>query len=211
MIEGLRAALQRSHVCHGLRGSLRSAPTGNPSHRSASTLAPSQITSQFNSPSVPNPSKDQKGYVPAWGSYWDTSPPLPSQLREAELFFARAAPQLLYSSTDFRNVKISPTPEVAFLGRSNVGKSSLLNAVMGQKICHTSSKPGRTRTMNFFSVGGEDGAGNPGKLTLLDMPGYGSGSRAEWGGEIIKYLVGRRQYVRIIHFHYSEDLINDRR
>ncbi len=49
--------------------------------------------------------------------------------------------------------------------------------------------------MNFFAVGGEDGAGNPGKLVVLDMPGYGNGSRAEWGKEIMKYLVGRRQYV----------------
>ena len=50
--------------------------------------------------------------------------------------------------------------------------------------------------MNFLSVGGEDGAGNPGKLMLLDMPGYGKGSRVEWGREIVKYLAGRRQYVR---------------
>lgn len=65
---------------------------------------------------------------------------------------------------------------------------------MGRKICHTSSKPGRTKSMNFFAVGGEDQAGNPGKLVVLDMPGYGKGSREEWGPEIMKYLVGRRQY-----------------
>lgn len=84
-------------------------------------------------------------------------------------------------------------PEVVFLGRSNVGKSSLLNAVMGRNICHTSSKPGRTRTMNFFAVGGPDEAGSPGRIVVLDMPGYGKGSRAEWGPEITKYLVGRKQ------------------
>lgn len=125
--------------------------------------------------------------------YWDTAVPTPSQLREAERFFNRPSPTLLYSSNEFRNVKISSLPEVAFLGRSNVGKSSLLNTLMGRNICHTSKKPGRTRSMNFFAVGGEDGMGNPGKVVLLDMPGYGKGSREEWGKEIMKYLVGRKQ------------------
>ena len=75
-----------------------------------------------------------------------------------------------------------------------MGKSSLLNALMGQNICHTSNKPGRTRSMNFFAVGGEDSHGNSGKLAILDMPGYGKGSREEWGPEIMKYLTGRKQY-----------------
>ena len=131
--------------------------------------------------------------------YWDTATPTPTQLFEAERFFTRSSPSLLYSSADFRNVKISPLPEVAFLGRSNVGKSSILNSLMGRNLCHTSKKPGRTRTMNFFAVGGEDGMGNPGKIVLLDMPGYGKGSRAEWGKEIMKYLVGRKQYCYLVY------------
>ncbi len=73
---------------------------------------------------------------------------------------------------------------MAFLGRSNVGKSTLLNALLGRRICHTSSRPGRTRTMNAISVHG-------GRLHVLDMPGYGHGSRREWGREIMKYLAGR--------------------
>lgn len=82
-------------------------------------------------------------------------------------------------------------PEVAFLGRSNVGKSSLLNAIMGKEICWTSSKPGRTREMNAFGIGGTKCGES--KVVLLDMPGYGKASRAEWGVEIMKYLQGRRQ------------------
>ena len=85
--------------------------------------------------------------------------------------------------------QVLPTaPEVVFLGRSNVGKSTLLNAILGSKdLCHTSSKPGRTRTMNGISVNG-------GQLLVLDMPGYGKASREEWGKEIMKYLEHRRAY-----------------
>ncbi len=126
--------------------------------------------------------------------YWETAAPTPEQLWEAERFFSKAPPTLLFSSTEFRNVKATTVPEVAFLGRSNVGKSSILNALMGKEMCHTSGKPGRTKSMNFFAVGGEDGQGNNGKLAVLDMPGYGKGSREEWGLEIMKYLTGRKQY-----------------
>lgn len=130
--------------------------------------------------------------------YWDTATPTSAQLLQAERFFGAGPPKLLFSATEFRNVNVTTVPEVAFLGRSNVGKSSLLNALMGQNICHTSSKPGRTRSMNFFAAGGEDGRGSPGKLAVLDMPGYGKGSRQEWGPEIMKYLVGRKQYVEAV-------------
>ncbi|KAL8863271.1 MAG: hypothetical protein Q9178_000646 [Gyalolechia marmorata] len=67
---------------------------------------------------------------------------------------------------------------------------------MNKNICHVSKNPGRTKTMNFFAVGGEDEQGNPGRITVLDMPGYGHKSRAEWGEEIMKYLIGRKQLVR---------------
>src|SRR5438477_7053296 len=63
-------------------------------------------------------------------------------------------------------------PEVAFLGRSNVGKSSLLNALLGTKLAHVSSTPGRTQTINFFELrfGKKE---SPPDLLLVDLPGYG--------------------------------------
>ena len=141
-----------------------------------------------------NPNAKASIEISAPSYYWDTAPPTPAQLQKSEKFFRAAPPKLMFSATNFRTVEILKIPEVAFLGRSNVGKSSLLNALMSKNICHTSSKPGRTRSMNFFAVGGEDGHGNAGRLAVLDMPGYGKGSREEWGSEIMKYLVGRKQY-----------------
>ena len=80
-------------------------------------------------------------------------------------------------------------PEVAFAGRSNVGKSSLLNALTGRKqLARTSNTPGRTREVNFFDVGG--------RLVLADLPGYGyarvSKTQVEgWTRLIEDYLRGR--------------------
>ena len=61
-------------------------------------------------------------------------------------------------------------PEVAFLGRSNVGKSSLLNALVGEKAAKVSSTPGRTRAINFFAL--LDASQRP-RLVFADLPGYG--------------------------------------
>ncbi|MGQ0665184.1 MAG: ribosome biogenesis GTP-binding protein YihA/YsxC [Pseudomonadota bacterium] len=80
-------------------------------------------------------------------------------------------------------------PELAFAGRSNVGKSSLLNALTSrQALARTSRDPGRTQTLNFFDLGG--------RLVLVDMPGYGyarvSKSKAAGWGELVRlYLEGR--------------------
>ena len=78
-------------------------------------------------------------------------------------------------------------PEVAFAGKSNVGKSSLINALMNRKnFARTSSQPGKTQTINFYNINGE--------LYLVDLPGYGyaKASRSEvekWGKLIEDYLV----------------------
>jgi GTP-binding protein len=80
-------------------------------------------------------------------------------------------------------------PEVAFAGRSNVGKSSLINTLLGRKkLAQTSATPGKTRLLNFFTVNG--------KLSLVDLPGYGFAkvSRSEretWGPMIEAYLRDR--------------------
>jgi GTP-binding protein len=80
-------------------------------------------------------------------------------------------------------------PEVAFLGRSNVGKSSLLNALAGARgLARVSSRPGRTRLVNFFRVGSE--------LYLADLPGYGYAEvpeevRRSWDRLATSYLLGR--------------------
>src|SRR6266513_5659532 len=75
-----------------------------------------------------------------------------------------------------------PLPEVAFIGRSNVGKSSLLNALVGRRIAKTSGTPGKTRALNVFLVPGatsrEPGTAEsqllaPSSLYFLDLPGYG--------------------------------------
>ena len=127
--------------------------------------------------------------------HWDTLPPTVEQLKHAEQFFQKQAPTFLWSAPKFKTMSWGESPEVCFLGRSNVGKSSLLNALLGKKIAHTSSKPGRTRLMNAFAVGGAGDNGNN-RLVVLDMPGYGKGGRAEWGTQILKYLEKRKELKR---------------
>jgi GTP-binding protein len=85
--------------------------------------------------------------------------------------------------------------EIAFAGRSNVGKSSLINALTGRKtLARTSNTPGRTQELNFFRVG--DGS------RLVDMPGYGFAAVgkqkvAAWTGLIHDYLRGRASLARV--------------
>ncbi len=85
-------------------------------------------------------------------------------------------------------------PEYAFAGRSNVGKSSLINAILGQSVARTSNTPGRTQTLNMFNV--HD------KVTIIDLPGYGyarvSRTDAErWLVRFQEYITTRRQMKRL--------------
>ncbi len=85
--------------------------------------------------------------------------------------------------------------EIAFAGRSNVGKSSLVNALTGRKtLARTSHTPGRTQQLNFFDIGG--------RFTLVDMPGYGYAAVskekvASWTGLVNDYLRGRSSLARV--------------
>ncbi|KAF3900678.1 Ribosome biogenesis GTP-binding protein YsxC [Trichophyton interdigitale] len=81
------------------------------------------------------------------------------------------------------------------MGRSNVGKSSVINMLVGEDICYTSATPGRTQTMNAFGVGGMKGGET--KINIIDSPGYGKASRPEWGHELMKYLSKRQQLRRV--------------
>ncbi len=98
--------------------------------------------------------------------------------------FLKSAPSLQY-------LPEATVPEVAFAGRSNVGKSSLLNALTGRKsIARASVTPGRTQELNFFEVG------DPAVLRLVDMPGYGFAKAPksvvkEWQRVVRDYLRGR--------------------
>ncbi len=81
-------------------------------------------------------------------------------------------------------------PEVAFAGRSNVGKSSLLNALCGRKqIAHTSGTPGKTQALNFYTVN-PNTQGDP-ALYLVDLPGYGYAKVAQTQRAAWQRLVGR--------------------
>ena len=85
----------------------------------------------------------------------------------------------------------SSSPEVAFAGKSNVGKSSLINGLLNRKsLARTSSQPGKTQTINYYNVND--------MLYLVDLPGYGYAKvseevREKWGRMIERYLHGSRQ------------------
>ncbi len=95
-----------------------------------------------------------------------------------------------YSSKDF------PDPlngEICFAGRSNVGKSTLLNNIFGKKLAYVSKRPGKTRTINFYVVNGE--------YYFVDLPGYGFALRSKeermrWKELVETYFEARRKHIK---------------
>ncbi len=106
----------------------------------------------------------------------------------------RVLTRFLLAASDVRHFPPPGLPEIAFLGRSNVGKSSVINSLVGSKVARTSSTPGRTRSINFFEIRW------PGKprpeLIFADLPGYGYAKISrevsqEWPKFIEPYLKER--------------------
>ena len=103
---------------------------------------------------------------------------------------------LKYIGTNFSHYPQDGLPEIAFAGKSNVGKSTLINAILGRKaLARTSSQPGKTRTINFYGVND--------MMYVVDLPGYGyakvpKSEVAKWGMMIEDYLQKRKELRAII-------------
>ena len=106
--------------------------------------------------------------------------------------------EFLKSAPELKFLPDPVVPEVAFAGRSNVGKSSLLNALTSRKsLARTSNTPGRTQELNFFDVG------EPLQIRLVDMPGYGFAEAPKdlvkrWKRLVNDYLRGRAVLKRVL-------------
>lgn len=106
----------------------------------------------------------------------------------------RVLARFLAAATDVAHFPAPRLPEIAFLGRSNVGKSSVINSLVGTKLARTSSTPGRTRSINFFEIRWP-GQPRP-ELIFADLPGYGYAKISreisqEWPKFIEPYLNDR--------------------
>jgi len=106
----------------------------------------------------------------------------------------RVLARFVLSASDVAHFPAPGLPEIAFLGRSNVGKSSVINCLVGSKLARTSSTPGRTRSINFFEI---RRAGQPKpELIFTDLPGYGYAKISreisqDWARFVDPYLEGR--------------------
>ena len=119
-----------------------------------------------------------------------------AERRARKLFSGRV--EFLKSAPELKFLPDPTVPEVAFCGRSNVGKSSLLNALTGRRsIARASVTPGRTQELNFFEVG------DPTLFRLVDMPGYGFAKAPvkvveRWKNVVRSYLRGRQVLARVL-------------
>lgn len=118
----------------------------------------------------------------------------PEAIEAARVLFA-AECKFMWATPSVEQLPPVGLPEVAFAGRSNVGKSSLVNALTGRKtLARTSNTPGRTQELIFFDLGG--------RLQLVDLPGYGYAKVSktkvqEWTDTLFAYLRGRTTLQRV--------------
>tara|TARA_X000000950_G_scaffold140818_1_gene174775 strand:- start:25682 stop:26317 length:636 start_codon:yes stop_codon:yes gene_type:complete len=116
------------------------------------------------------------------------------QIEQGRLLFA-APVDFVMGVTDMRSLPPADYPEICFAGRSNVGKSSLINALTNRKnLARSSNEPGRTRELNYFNLNEE--------LFLVDLPGFGYARAsktdiARWTKLTLKYLQGRPTLKRV--------------
>lgn len=115
-------------------------------------------------------------------------------MKKSDEFFINNKTRFLLGAVKVDDIPAKRTSEVAFIGRSNVGKSSLINAITNEKIAITSKTPGRTKQLNFFTI--DD------KINFVDLPGYGYakvGKREveNWTNLMFQYFLGRVNLKRI--------------
>jgi GTP-binding protein len=115
-------------------------------------------------------------------------------IKRADEFFVKNQPVFKIGAVEYESLLTNNLKEFAFIGRSNVGKSSLINAITNSKIAIVSKTPGRTRQINFFQIGN--------KLMIVDMPGYGYAKAGKsevknWNNLIFEYISKRINLKRV--------------